>query len=212
MRDPQDQGGHIVYVVRGRDSNGEFEVKRRFNEFYLLQDCLVKRWPGILLPQVPPKKAMGNKDIVFLQERRFYLERYLRKLSAYEFIIDGEEFQVFARPQGLDVEKSLQRLVKMSSSQIVERLQNATAVNPDELNQQERNILDAQLLEFQVFMKKANTFLKKMKTDMAGYLTNKQGLIKSYAGTASALASYEDNSLSYYVENEQSRLVVNNMD
>ena len=122
MRDPQDHGGHIVYVVKGKDAQGEFEVKRRFNEFFLLSECLVKRWPGILLPQMPPKKAMGNKDIVFLQERRFYLERYLRKLSSYEFIIDGEEFQVFARPQGLDVEKSLQRLVKMSSSQLVERL------------------------------------------------------------------------------------------
>ena len=107
VRDPQDQGGHIVYVVKGKDTNGEFEVKRRFNEFFLLQDCLVKRWPGILLPQMPPKKAVGNKDIVFLQERRFYLERYIRKLSAYDFIIEGEEFQVFARPQGLDVEKSL---------------------------------------------------------------------------------------------------------
>mmetsp|Transcript_1850 Transcript_1850/g.2803 ORF Transcript_1850/g.2803 Transcript_1850/m.2803 type:complete len:145 (+) Transcript_1850:48-482(+) len=92
VRDPQDMGGHIVYVVKGKDSSGEFEVKRRYNEFFLLQDCLQKRWPGILLPQVPPKKAMGNKDIVFLQERRFYLERFLRKLCAFEFIIDGEEF------------------------------------------------------------------------------------------------------------------------
>jgi len=122
-----------VYVVKGRDSTGEFEVKRRFNEFFLLQDCLTKRWPGILLPMLPPKKAMGNKDIVFLQERRFYLERYMRKLSSYEFIIDGEEFQVFARPQGLDVEKSLSKLVKLSSSQLFERLQNATMIDTEAL-------------------------------------------------------------------------------
>ena len=37
VRDPQDHGGHIVYVVKGKDSQGEFEVKRRYNEFYLLQ-------------------------------------------------------------------------------------------------------------------------------------------------------------------------------
>jgi len=82
---------------------------------------------------LPPKKAMGNKDIVFLQERRFYLERYMRKLSSYEFIIDGEEFQVFARPQGLDVEKSLSKLVKLSSSQLFERLQNATMIDTEAL-------------------------------------------------------------------------------
>ena len=212
VRDPQDHGGHIVYVVKGKDSQGEFEVKRRYNEFYLLQDCLQKRWPGILLPQVPPKKAMGNKDIVFLQERRFYLERFLRKLSAFDFIIDGEEFQVFARPQGLDVEKSLGRLVKMSSTQLFDRLARATNVDIETMTQQERNILDAQLLEFQVFVKKATTFLKKMKNDIAGYLTDKQMLIKGYAGTAASLAAYEDNNLNYYVESDPSKLVVNNME
>ena len=91
---------------------------------------------------------MGNKDIVFLQERRFYLERFVRKLSSFDFIIDGEEFQVFARPQGLDVEKSLSRLVKMSSTQLFERLQKATMIDIESLNQQDKNILDAQLLEF----------------------------------------------------------------
>ena len=58
---------------------------------------------------------MGNKDIIFLQERRFYLERFIRKLAQYDFIINSEEFQLFCRPQGLDVEKSLTRLIKMSS-------------------------------------------------------------------------------------------------
>ena len=61
-------------------------------------------------------------------------------------------------------------------------------------------------------MKKANTFLKKMKNDMAGYLTCKQGLIKAYAGTAAGLASYEDNSLVYYTDQDHSRLVVNNQE
>jgi hypothetical protein len=66
VRDPQDFGGHIVYVVKGVDLQGEWECKRRYNEFYILHDALTKRWPGIVLPLVPPKKAMGNKDVVFL--------------------------------------------------------------------------------------------------------------------------------------------------
>lgn len=78
---------------------------------------------------------MGNKDIIFLQERRFYLERFLRKLSQYDFIINGEEFQVFSRPQGLDVEKSLSRLVKMTSSQMYERIKNATNTEIENLSE-----------------------------------------------------------------------------
>ena len=61
----------------------------------------------------------------------------------------------------------------MSSTQLFERLQNAIMVDPESLSQQEKNVLDSQLLDFQVFLKKANTFLKKMKNDVAGYLTNK---------------------------------------
>lgn len=45
-----------------------------------------------MLPQVPPKKAMGNKDLVFLQERRFYLERFMRKMARFDFIINSQEF------------------------------------------------------------------------------------------------------------------------
>ena len=146
-------------MVRGRDLQGEWECKRRYNEFFTLYDTLIKRWPGIVLPQCPPKKAMGNKDIIFLQERRFYLERFLRKLSQYDFIINSEEFQLFARPQGLDVEKSLTKLVKMSSSQLFERLKEATNTEIEEMQDHERAALDTQLAEFTVYIKKAKPFL-----------------------------------------------------
>ena len=66
VRDPQDFNGHIVYVCKGKDEEGQWECKRRYNEFYSLHTCLLQRWPGIVLPQCPPKKAMGNKDIIFL--------------------------------------------------------------------------------------------------------------------------------------------------
>ena len=54
-RNPQDLSGHIVYEVRGRDEQGLFECKRRFNEFYVLHEQLTKRWPGCLIPPIPAK-------------------------------------------------------------------------------------------------------------------------------------------------------------
>ena len=80
---------------------------------------------------------------------------------------------MFARPQGLDVEKSLTRLVKMTSSQMYERIKNATNTEIDNLTEQDKNSLDTQLTEFGVYMKKAAPFLKKMKEEMAVYLTSK---------------------------------------
>lgn len=40
----------------------------------------------------------GNSDKKFLAQRRFYLERFLRKISKYSFIIESEEFKMFSRP------------------------------------------------------------------------------------------------------------------
>ena len=38
VRNPQDFNGHIVYEVKGRDDQGIFECKRRYNEFFILHE------------------------------------------------------------------------------------------------------------------------------------------------------------------------------
>ena len=41
---------YTEYLVRGRDKNGEFEVRRRFKDFVKVQEMVVARWPGCLVP------------------------------------------------------------------------------------------------------------------------------------------------------------------
>ena len=96
-----------------------------------------------MLPQVPPKKSMGNKEQVFIQERRFYLERYLRKLAKYDFIINSQEFQLFCRPNGLDVEKTLSKMPKLSVSQLYERIKEAVEIDETEVDEMTKNQIDA---------------------------------------------------------------------
>ena len=96
VRNPHDYHGHIVYEVEGEDEKGTFNVNRRYNDFFALHEQLTKRWPGIIVPQIPAKSKFSSitnqgKDTVFLQERRFYLERFLRKLAKFRFVINGEE-------------------------------------------------------------------------------------------------------------------------
>ena len=66
VKTPTDAGGHIVYEVKGKDSQGNWEGKRRYSEFDALYTCLIKRWPGVPIPMLPPKKAIGNKDLTFV--------------------------------------------------------------------------------------------------------------------------------------------------
>ena len=106
VSNPQTSGGHTVYEVAGFDKQGEWSGKRRYNEFYCLHQAMTARWGGTLIATIPPKKAYGNKDLKFINERRFYLERFLRKMAKFEFLINSEEFLIFSRPPG-DIEKSL---------------------------------------------------------------------------------------------------------
>jgi len=48
----------VSYGITGEDSMGVFEGQRRYNEFYLLRQNLVGRWPGVYIPAMPPKKAV----------------------------------------------------------------------------------------------------------------------------------------------------------
>lgn len=125
---PQNKGGHIVYKCKGKDDTGTWEGERRYNEFFKLHQTLEARWPGIPIPVLPPKKSIGNKDIKFINERRFYLERFLKKMAPYEFILNSAEFKCFSRPQG-DVEKLLNAMPKMSAVDITSRMKDALEIN-----------------------------------------------------------------------------------
>jgi hypothetical protein len=42
----------------GVDSEGPFEIFRRYKEFYLLRNSFVERFPGLYIPPLPPKKTV----------------------------------------------------------------------------------------------------------------------------------------------------------
>ena len=78
--------------MSGEDSRGKFTGNRRYNEFYLLRQVIIANWPGIFVPSVPSKKLVGNKDVQFIIERKYYLERFILQLSRFEHLIESAEF------------------------------------------------------------------------------------------------------------------------
>ena len=54
---------YLVYKVVGCDFMGEFEIFRRFREFYMFRDLLIDRWPGLYIPPMPSKKAVVIIDL-----------------------------------------------------------------------------------------------------------------------------------------------------
>ena len=46
---------HSAYHVYGKDSLGEIDVFRRYREFLQFKDTLFSRYPGLVIPPIPPK-------------------------------------------------------------------------------------------------------------------------------------------------------------
>jgi hypothetical protein len=90
---------YVAYQVKGEDNLDAFEATRRYNEFYMLRQTICARWPGLFVPCIPPKKAVGNKDVKFIVERRYFLERFLKQISQFSILLNSEEFRIFARPE-----------------------------------------------------------------------------------------------------------------
>lgn len=152
--------GTTLYKLNGRDKEGLFEGQRRYNEFFLLREILLKRFPGLPVPTCPPKKSIGNTDIIFIQQRRYYLERFLRNLAKYDFVINSPEFRAFARPMGMNIEKAFEKMPKQTAVQQYERMREATGIDEKQFDVTELEQFNNRITEYNFFMKKAQPFLK----------------------------------------------------
>ncbi|XP_011356727.2 sorting nexin-29-like [Pteropus vampyrus] len=69
-----------VYQVYIRIKDDEWNVYRRYTEFRGLHHKLQSKYPQVRAYNFPPKKAIGNKDAKFVEERRKQLQDYLRNV------------------------------------------------------------------------------------------------------------------------------------
>ena len=115
MSDPVIKDGlnkYVLYAVRGADRDGSFEIYRRFSDFNTLRKAMVKRWPGVYVPPIPEKKAVGNMDSKFIEERRSLLEKFCLKVAQLPHLFYSDEFKLFTRSSNIDLEKVLINKIK----------------------------------------------------------------------------------------------------
>lgn len=98
-------------MISGIDRHGAFEIRRRFNDFYLLREGLKKRFPGFYIPPVPEKKVIvkcefmqGNKEEKLVEDRKRFLDYFCKQIAKTPYIFYSETFQLLIRSKG-DLEK-----------------------------------------------------------------------------------------------------------
>ncbi len=133
MTNPQKVGSTIKYTVTGQDSQGKFEVIRRYNEFHILHVTLTTRWPGCFIPCIPEKQILGDKEDGFIEERRSLLDRFIRECAKFEFILESQEFKIFARQSG-EVGDTLEKLGDQTPGQILDKYRNVFKISEETEN------------------------------------------------------------------------------
>ena len=198
--------GHVSYTVKGVDEDGEFEGSRRYNDFFHIRNALVNRWPGTFVPAIPSKKAVGNKDDKYIEHRRFFLQRFLKKIGGLPHLLNSDEFKIFSRPSG-DIEKILAMLPKMTPSALVERYKSVLHIDeyPDDfLVKQCREVIN----EFGSFCKKVLPTLKALRETTSKMVPTKAQQNSNYKGLIQSMVKFEEEALSQYCDSNYNKFVV----
>ncbi|KFP16585.1 Sorting nexin-29, partial [Egretta garzetta] len=117
-----------VYQVYIRIKDDEWNVYRRYAEFRSLHHKLQNKYQQVRTFNFPPKKAIGNKDAKFVEERRKQLQNYLRNVmnkiiqTVPEFTANPKkETLIQLMPFFVDIPPSGEPVSKSSRSRVTTR-------------------------------------------------------------------------------------------
>ena len=183
-------------------------IYRRFSDFYSLREKLVERWPGIYIPNLPPKVTVGNLEKKVIETRTRVINDFCHKTSKFKFILDSEELQIFLI-KSIDVSKVINNLPKLNYDEILFRYNKAfpdvKAGDEIELEKYLKSINNAI-----PYMKKVLLNLKGFEESILATMTQKENEINYYCNLMNVFEDYEKYTLMEYVNNDENKLVFYN--
>ncbi|OHT05216.1 PX domain containing protein [Tritrichomonas foetus] len=73
-----------------------FYIERRYSSLYKFHRDLINDMPDIqCLKLFPPKKVFGNRDVNFIRQRLYHLQKYFSKISSLRNISKKEAFRQY---------------------------------------------------------------------------------------------------------------------
>lgn len=145
---------YVVYTLSGSVINEQ--VVRRFSDFYTLRKKLCERWPGVYVPNIPPKKTLGSTDDDTIETRMRLLNSFCYKISKISYLFDSEEVKLF-QGNSPDISKALEKLPSLKYAEIYEKYK---AAFPDYYEAYDLILGKGKLKEFQGFLKRTLTNIK----------------------------------------------------
>ena len=200
---------YVQYKVTGKLVKEP--IYRRFSDFYSLREKLVERWPGLYIPNLPPKLTMGNLEKKVIEMRTRVINDFCHKISKFNFILDSDELQIFLIRCN-DVSKSISNLPKLNYDEILARYKKIFSDVVQKIEEEN--------CELEKYVKKINDaipFMKKMLLNLKGFKKsiisteeNKEKEINYYYDLMNVFRNFEKLTLMEYVNNDKDKLVFSN--
>ena len=195
---------YVTYTLAGRSINQDHLI-RRFSDFFALREKLVERWPGIFIPSIPPKKAVGNLEPKNVDHRMRKLNDFCYKLSHYSFLMNSEEVQMFQTATG-DCGKAITALPKLSYTDILQKYQ-STFTNYYE--NYDIILGKGKMIELSSFLKRALKNIKAFKETVTTAYSRSEDEIDRYISMMKSIQEYETKTLAEYVEDSNKFIFTN---
>ena len=107
---------YIVYNLLGSEINNS-SILRRYSDFFSLREKLKENWPGIYIPNIPPKKLIGNTNEKLISNRMRLLNAFCFKLSKIPYLFKSDEVKIFKTCQS-DISKEFEKMKKIGKREI----------------------------------------------------------------------------------------------
>lgn len=194
----------ISYTLQGTDvQNGP---SRRYSDFFALREKLLERWPGVYIPNIPPKKAVGNTGKKYIEKRIRLLNKFCLKLSKFSFLYSSDEVILF-QSYGNDVAKALEKSQKIKLPEMLEQYKSAFSSYDESYD---LILGKSKMVEFTAFLKKTLKNLKTFHDVVSACVEKRDKEIGQYIELMHQMEDYEKSVLMEFSDNNEGKLILFN--
>ena len=182
-------------------------VSRRYRDFDALRNKFLERWPGVFIPNIPHKKAIGSTDKEIVDLRIEMINRFLKKLSHIDYLFNSDEMELFLQNSN-NVPKTLENIKQDSYQELLKKYSGVFTDYDDNFD------TIAGKSEQDEFYKRLGVLYPKLRTFRAFIFQERErfkSVQQNYIAVINMLSTYEKEIVNNYVNNDENKLVFFNM-
>ncbi|GAA6002479.1 hypothetical protein JCM10207_001143 [Rhodosporidiobolus poonsookiae] len=188
--DPQTVGSalnlaaqHTVYTVRTRTTSSafrksDFSVLRRYSHFVWLYEALTQNNPGVIVPGMPEKHAIGRFGSEFVENRRLGLQAALMKIVSHPMLVGDPDLRLFLESDTFHID-------------IKQRKIDTVAENKGFLANLSSSISGPKFVEHDEYFEQRKQNLDAFETQLRGLITSLSAAAKARAALQSSIAELQ---------------------